>query len=362
MYKCASSSFFLGASTPTGFYSLFSGLHCPEEGWKLYIIKGGPGTGKSTLMKRVAREAEKRGLYYEKIFCSSDPDSLDAVIIPSLKISIADGTAPHVIEPTYPGISEVTLDLASFRNDDILCENSRKIIELTKENKLCHKKCTDFLYAAKGVDNDTASIILSALRIERLHKFSEKLAQVKLTAFSDNKAKAQKRFLSAITPGGFAVLRDTISDMCENIYVLDDPWGHAAAVILKVLSIKAKEQGIDSIMCCCPMSPEYKPEHLIFPGLSLGFYTANRYHPDDFTAAKHIDCKRFLNTDVISKHKNRIAFNNRSRDELLNEAIRNLSKAKSLHDELEKYYGNAMNFCAVAAYSEEIIGKIFPGK
>lgn len=349
----------MGASTPSGFCSLFSGLHFPEQDWRLYIIKGGPGTGKSTLMKKVAHEAEKRGLYFEKIFCSSDPSSLDAVIIPSLKISLADGTAPHVIEPQYPGVSEITIDLGQFRNNEKLNQSRDKIIELTKKNKARHKKCTDFLYAAKGVDNDTASIIASSLKIERLHKFAEKLAGVKLSSYSDNTPVTAKRFLSALTSEGYVVFRDTVSCLCEDIYVLDDPYGHAAAVILKVLSIKAREQGIDSIICHCPMSPEYKAEHLIFPDLSLGFYTSNRYHPDDFRNAKHIDCKRFLNTDILSRHKNRIAFNNRSRDELLTEALNNLTNAKLIHDELEKYYINAMDFTSLAQFSDNFIQQIF---
>lgn len=359
MYKSPSSSFFLGASTPLGFYSLFSQLHNPEDGWKLYIIKGGPGTGKSTLMKKIAAEAVKRGIYHERIYCSSDPSSLDAVILPSLRVSIADGTAPHTIEPQFPGVSEITIDLGSFRNDSLLQKNGEEIIRITRENKLQHKKCMDFLSAARGVYNDTASVVLSSLRMERIHRFSEKLAEARLSSASDKEGKLKKRFLSAITPTGFAVFRETFSDLCENIYVLDDPFGHCSAVILKILSMKATQSGLDSIICYCPMSPEYRPEHLIIPDLSLGFYTSNRYHPDDFPGAKHIDCKRFLDTDYLSRHKNRIAFNNRSADELLGEAVKKLEKAKDIHDILEKYYAEAMDFDAVAEHSEAIINRIF---
>ncbi|MBE6717101.1 MAG: hypothetical protein E7573_09280 [Ruminococcaceae bacterium] len=362
MYKSPSSSFFLGCSSPTGFYSLFSELHVPEDGWKLYIIKGGPGTGKSTLMKKVAAEAAKRGLYHERIYCSSDPDSLDGVIIPSLKVSIADGTSPHVLEPDYPGVSEITVDMGRFRDDNKLTERRDEIIKITKENRLQHKKCTDFLSAAKSVYNDTSNIVLSALKIERLHRFSEKLASAKLTARLDTQGKIKKRFLSALTPKGFTVFRDTFSDMCENIFVLDDPFSHASSVMLKILSMKAREQGLDCILCYCPMSPEYKPEHLIIPELSLGFFTSNRYHPDDFPSAAHINCKRFFDADILSRHKNRIAFNNRSGDELLNEAVKKLEKAKSIHDILEKYYIDAMDFSAAAEYGEEIIEKIFADK
>jgi Cdc6-like AAA superfamily ATPase len=54
-------SYFLGANTPYGFYSLFNELYNPDSDDKIYLIKGGPGTGKSSIMKRVASEAEKNG-------------------------------------------------------------------------------------------------------------------------------------------------------------------------------------------------------------------------------------------------------------------------------------------------------------
>ena len=95
--------FFLAANSAQGFFSLFNELYEPDEGWKAYIIKGGPGTGKSGLMRKIAQAAEDRGYTVERIICSSDPDSLDAVIIPEKKICFADGTAPHVMEARYPG-------------------------------------------------------------------------------------------------------------------------------------------------------------------------------------------------------------------------------------------------------------------
>ena len=88
---------FLGANTPNGFHSLFGQLYNPYKDSRMYIIKGGPGTGKSSFMKKVAKAASSLALDTEQIFCSSDPDSLDGVIVPQLGLCIADGTAPHVI-------------------------------------------------------------------------------------------------------------------------------------------------------------------------------------------------------------------------------------------------------------------------
>jgi len=52
--------FFLGATTPAGFKGYFEPLR-HEPGMQMYLIKSGPGCGKSTLMKRLARAAEQRG-------------------------------------------------------------------------------------------------------------------------------------------------------------------------------------------------------------------------------------------------------------------------------------------------------------
>lgn len=89
--------FYLGANAPTGFYSLYDQLIAPGEAEDVVILKGGPGCGKSTLMKAVARKAEERGLRVEYIPCSGDPESLDAIILPERRAAIVDGTAPHVV-------------------------------------------------------------------------------------------------------------------------------------------------------------------------------------------------------------------------------------------------------------------------
>ena len=91
--------YFLGANSPTGFYSLYSELLPPETASVIYILKGGPGCGKSTLMRQVAQQAAQAGETVEYILCSGDPDSLDAILLPGKKAALVDGTAPHDTAP-----------------------------------------------------------------------------------------------------------------------------------------------------------------------------------------------------------------------------------------------------------------------
>ena len=76
--------YFVGANSPQGFYSLYDQLLPPETANAIYIIKGGPGCGKSTLMRQVAAQATQAGETAEYILCSGDPDSLDGVVLPRL--------------------------------------------------------------------------------------------------------------------------------------------------------------------------------------------------------------------------------------------------------------------------------------
>ncbi len=351
--------FFLGANTPKGFYSLFDELYSPEDAWVLYIIKGGPGTGKSSFMKKVALATEKKGLYCERIYCSSDPDSLDALIIPSLKVSIADGTSPHTLEPKFPGVSEVIIDLGAYRNDTLLREKRSEIIEKTKENSAEHRKCVDFLEAAKGVDNDIRNIALSALNSGKTERFAKHLAEKEIPVSSEKEAVMQKRFLSAITPKGFTLFYNTVSSVCENIWVLEDGFGAVSQFLLKYMTSAALNNGHSCIVCPCVMQPETKIDHLLIPSLNTAFFSSNRFHPWENDRCKTINCRRFYNDDILKDHRARLLFDKKAKDELLSEAVCHLEKAKSIHDDLEKYYIDAMDFEKMNKDVDVMISKIF---
>lgn len=87
--------FFAGANSGEGFRSLFSELVDIEDTYDLMVLKGGPGVGKNTFMREVARAMEAAGTAVERLWCSGDPDSLDGVVLPELRCAVVDGTSPH---------------------------------------------------------------------------------------------------------------------------------------------------------------------------------------------------------------------------------------------------------------------------
>ena len=87
--------FFLGANSGQGFQSLFPRFCAPEKHYDLLVLKGGPGAGKSTMMRAIGQAMEKKGEQVEYLYCSGDPSSLDGVHIPRIRTAVVDGTAPH---------------------------------------------------------------------------------------------------------------------------------------------------------------------------------------------------------------------------------------------------------------------------
>ena len=86
--------FFLGANSGEGFYSLYDQLLNGRFD-DLLILKGGPGCGKSTFMRRMGAAMEQVGERVVYINCSGDPDSLDGAIFLDRNAAIVDGTSPH---------------------------------------------------------------------------------------------------------------------------------------------------------------------------------------------------------------------------------------------------------------------------
>ena len=141
-------TYFLGANTAEGFFSCYDDFCVPEEGNFLWVLKGGPGCGKSTFMRAMGRAAEERGLDVEYVLCSGDPDSLDGVYIPALRLGYVDGTAPHRLDVPYPAIRGAYLDLGRFYDAEGLRARDGAMLALFGRYRECYAAAYRALAAA----------------------------------------------------------------------------------------------------------------------------------------------------------------------------------------------------------------------
>lgn len=349
-------SFFFGVAEKNGYCSLFDTLYDPFEKGTHLILKGGPGTGKSTLMKKIAEKLENDGLYVERGYCSADPQSLDVVLSRDINFSVFDGTAPHTFDPTLPGVSEHIVDLSVAWDRKFLGGHIGQIAELSLENKHHHKKAVDFLKAASQIATQSAVICNSFTDEEKVQRYARRLASRLVPSRKGvQKGKFNKRFLSAITPEGVAVEYGTVTALCENTVAIEDEHGAVAPYIVRFLCDYAVENGYDVYACFCPTFPKFKAEHVIIPELKTCLFTENSYHPAPEDISVRVHASRFYDKTSFSDNKNKLAFTKKAEKELTDEAVRQLSLAKDTHDRLEEYYIKATDFDIINSISEKIL-------
>lgn len=139
---------FLGAATAYGPVDYVEDITAELE--KRYFIKGRPGSGKSTFLKKIIRAASERGFIVERYHCSFDPDSIDMLVIRGLNLCIFDSTAPHEHFPTRIGDEIIDFyDIAAKRNIDR--EFQGELTEITSSYKDKINLATDCIAHANNI-------------------------------------------------------------------------------------------------------------------------------------------------------------------------------------------------------------------
>jgi hypothetical protein len=346
--------YFLGANSPNGFVSRFEELYCADKCKATLIMKGGPGTGKSWLIEKTGKAMLEHGKDVEYIHCSTDPDSLDGIIVPSIYSSIGDGTLPHSIEPKWPGVVDYLIDLGEYWDKSGLISQKGRIIELQTRINALYERAFRFLNAAGSLNQDTYRCALECVDSDKLDKLALKIARRELNPIKGKQGLERCRFLSAITANGIKTYFETVNTICQKVYSIDDEYG-TGRLLLSHLRSLALDSGYDIITCFCPMSPFDKIEHILIPELNLGFITSNHWHKYDGEPIKNIHISRFTDINRLKTRRPRISFNRRAYRDLIEEAVIQIANAKQLHDILKDCYTPCMDFEKVDKKCDEII-------
>lgn len=347
-------NYFLGNNTPNGFHSLFPDVYAHRKGWTAYILKGGPGTGKSSLMKRLAASASAQGQRVQLAWCSSDPKSLDSVILPSLKIAVLDGTAPHVLEPELPGVREQIVNLGRGLDNARLKSNEAEIERLTRECSKQHAQATRYLRAAGAFTDANAALIEPLTDMHKLTRAAARLIERCRLGRESSDTVREKRLISAVTMDGITVLPLKFQEHGEVIPVEDERTG-LARVLMGCLSDMLGACG-EVIVCPCSQKPK-SIEHLIFPERELAICSCSHHHRIG-SSERSIHCERFLSSPLTRDMRRELLQNERIASQLTLRASACMSRAKEIHDSLEHYYVSAMDFSVVDEIARELENEI----
>lgn len=354
--------FFLGANTPLGFYSLFDQLEDPTQPWHSFLIKGGPGCGKSSFLRRAAAELGPSDSHMELIPCSSDPDSLDAVLLPQRHLSLMDATAPHAREADLPGLRHSILAFGDYLQPKKLLPKAKEIEELHALSPRLYGLALSYLRAAAAFLENSRAIASWAVDEEKVLGYAKRFA-AKHFRPQEGPGVEQRRFLSAICCKGLVTLEETPAQLCRKLYLIEDDCGAVAPLLLEALRRHALAAGHRVIVCPCPMDPQGKAEHLLIPSAGVGFLSANHFHPMEEAAAKAAACRRiharrFQDQEWLREKRGRFAHNRRAATQLLEQAVELLQQLKEVHDRLESAYSAAMDFPRLNAALPQILQRV----
>ncbi|MBO4419735.1 MAG: hypothetical protein J5789_07925 [Oscillospiraceae bacterium] len=345
-------TYFLGANTPEGFRSEYGTLQRDPRIQRLLIVKGGSGCGKSTLMKTLGTRAEEYGWAVERILCSSDPDSLDGLVIPEAGLALVDGTAPHVVEPALCGCGANYVNLGKYYRETQLRPLIPAIRAAKAANAVCYGPAYGCLRAAAALSRARRQL----LGRERIRAVTEEalaqLADRKLPR-AETPGGERRVYLSGITPDGLLSL-----PLGEGrIWAIQDSHGVGGGLI-RTLADRWREAGEDVVLAMDPLDPD-APAGVFLPGRGQGWLRVHPAFPGPRQAMLRLDLDAPLEEGLPDSLSAGMEELSALEHRLLREAAGWLRQAKAHHDLIEELYRPAVDFAGVTRETELLCRELF---
>lgn len=346
---------FPGGNTSKGFYSFYDQI-IPEDAERIFVLKGGPGVGKSSFMRTIGEEFVKQGYDIELHYCSSDNRSLDGLVIKKANVALLDGTAPHVVDPNNPGAVDEILNLGEYWDESSLVKNKYDIINCNKQIKMRFYSAYRYLKSAKEMQDDMEAIIGEGVDREKLNKLKITLRNELVDGVNTINTDARMRHLfdSAITPDGLVDYINTIIQSNYICYCLKAGVGTISTEILTYLAGEYNMKGYAVELYHQPLNPD-RLQTLVVEDIKI----AVTINPKMETKAyKIIDLDTVIDDSKYKDKAELLAKDGEVYIQMLEEGVSRIKMAKLLHDDIEKNYVGSMDFVAVAELKNKIVERI----
>jgi hypothetical protein len=345
--------------TAKGYINLFSSNL--EALNKLYILKGGPGTGMLNLMKKIASSLEELGHNVEYLHSPSDPEAFDGILFPGLGVGIVDGTPPHVIEPKAPGAIEEYINLGESWNTEKLSNHTAQILEL----KDSIQQCYDMAYAeftnALKVHDEWEKIYIQNMDFAKADQLTaEVIPMLFKTTKLDKPSYIKHRFFGGSTPyGPMDHVENITQDIVDRFFIKGRPGSGKSTMLKKILGA-AKAQGIDAEVYHCGFDPD-SLDMLLFPELSLCIFDSTS--PHEYYPSREGDTVIDMYSELITAgtdelYAEELADITTRYKSHTQEGTAYLAAARSYWKELEQLYDDATDFAVIDRICKELYQKI----
>ena len=354
-----SAHIFLGANGGDGFSSLYGQLTGGRFD-DLIILKGGPGSGKSSFMRAAAAELSAAGRDPIYVNCSGDPASLDGVLFAAHRVGFVDGTPPHALEPTYAAAHERTVDLTRFCDTAAAKAARLEIVAHTDAYRAAYADAYRILRALRAVEDEQRAAVRAAVDAERLLRRVDAIARRELKGAGGRRGRVDRAFLGGTTHLGELCRYDTADALCPRVYELADSWGLAAPALERVCAAAA-DAGCGVLACPDPERPQ-ELRHVLIPARGLAFVTSTARLPYPGQPYRRLRFDAAAQRALPRAERARLRLLGRMERLLRGQAVDALRRAKREHDALEAVYNPFIDFDGVCALAKEEARRILSAR
>ena len=327
--------YFLGNNSGYGFFNLYEKELKLKD--KVVLLKGGSGTGKSSLLKKIAKKAKSLGLDYELWFCSGDPQSLDGVFVKDKNVAVVDATSPHASGVDIPVVKDVIFDLAQNIDKDKLKGMREEIEKRIKTKKQHFMRAYQHLKSALCHLYNQFEIEKQGVEEDKIRAYASSIARDLKPSASVNR----ELFSRAICPSGESEYFDHLRGK-RVIFVS----GCAYAKKVFFEEISKLRKGLTLLLS--PLDPKTL-EGIICD--DVAYVQEVGHFAKDSIVDLGVFGEKFDKDDEIEESNNKVlqtAF-----------AVERLNKAREAHMSVENIFVPAMNFDGNEKMLKEIESFVF---
>jgi len=351
---------FPGAVTSQGFYSFYHYM-IPQDANHIFVLKGGPGVGKSSFMKKIAQAMLDRGYDIEYHCCSSDNGSIDGIVIPELKIGLLDGTAPHIVDPKNPGAVDEIINLGEYWNEEMLKKSRDEIITYSSKASNYFPRAYFALKEAKIALSEWKHYISAYQDWSQINQMTLKIQREIFKVTPRDQGKERHLFAWGHTPQGKTQFIDTLLNKTETLYILKGQPGTGKSTFLSRIAERASAYGLDIEYYHNTLDPE-QLDLIILPDLQIALVVNCEpypYNPNFNGNIITLDFEHCINKSQLIKDCGDDIRDCQIRvNQHIARALKHSSNAKATHDLLESYYVPAMNFSGVENKLKSVLERI----
>ena len=338
--------YFAASNSSDGFRNYFGDIFKRAD--FIYIIKGGPGTGKSSFMLRQAKLSEGRGERVEYYYCSSDPTSIDGIFVrgKDRTVAIIDGTSPHVSEPKYPGAYDEIINLAEFWDRELLIKQKNEIMALSDRKSSEYKNAYTFLRSVGNLRAVSDSLVAESVKFDKMSAAASRILN-RIPNLKHGNATFIPAIIDSISMNG-RVRFNTFESRADKIYFVLDAYG-VGQMFLDCIAQLLRGFDITVRISYDPICPRHA-DGIFIEDTNIAFVLKDcaddilRDQHDDSDHCMFINVKRFINSEKLRENRSEIRYTAHLAQSSLDGAFHSLAKAKIYHFLLEDIYGKAMNW------------------